>query len=143
MAGSEDLSRIERPDVSQTPTHFGGLSPSLIPPLDAAERERLLERASEARMRTMELIARSLELRADSDEMEPEAGRAMHDADHAALSASVTKYARLLRALGEPPERALVVIKTAFSEAVPRPDASHRAMLEQVVRWAVDAYFVA
>jgi hypothetical protein len=112
---------------------------------DPVERERLKERAAEARMRTMELISRYLELTAHSVQAIAAslAEREKHEADRAALGASVTRYALLLRALGEPPERTLVLIKSAFSEAAPQPDASHRAMLEQVVRWAVDAYYAA
>jgi hypothetical protein len=49
----------------------------------------------------------------------------------------------LLRALGEPPERTLVVVKTAFSEAAPRQDDNNRAVLEDIVKWVVDAYYAA
>jgi hypothetical protein len=59
------------------------------------------------------------------------------------LSESVIRYAILLRALGEPPERTLVVIKTAFSEAAPHQDDDNRAVLEDIVKWVVDAYYAA
>jgi hypothetical protein len=59
------------------------------------------------------------------------------------LSASIARYAVLLRALGEPPERALVLVKTAFSEAAPHQDDDSRAVLEDIVKWVVDAYYAA
>ena len=59
------------------------------------------------------------------------------------LRASVTAYVRHLRDDGVPPQRMLVLVKAAVREsAPPELDALEaRALLEDVVRWSVDAYY--
>jgi len=69
---------------------------------------------------------------------EPKATRERIRAD---LNASIACYARLLRALDKPPERMLVHIKVAFTEAAPHQDDDTRELLEDVVRWAIEAYY--
>jgi hypothetical protein len=61
------------------------------------------------------------------------------------LHASVAAYARRLKAEGQPPERMLVLVKSAVREAVPPElDAVEvRELVEDVVRWSVEAYFEA
>jgi hypothetical protein len=59
------------------------------------------------------------------------------------LRASVSAYARRLRAEGQPSERMLILVKTAVREAVP-PELDSvelRELLEDVVRWSVEAYY--
>ncbi|GLC25123.1 hypothetical protein rosag_16360 [Roseisolibacter agri] len=61
----------------------------------------------------------------------------------AQLRASVTAYARHLRADGEPPQRMLVLVKSAMREATP-PELDPydaRALMEDVVRWSIEAYY--
>jgi hypothetical protein len=61
----------------------------------------------------------------------------------AELRASVTAYARHLRTDGVPPERMLVLVKSAVREATPAElDAVEaRDLMEDVVRWSIDAYY--
>jgi hypothetical protein len=63
----------------------------------------------------------------------------------AELRASVTAYVRHLRDDGVPPERMLVLVKTAMRESTPSELDSQeaRTLLEDVVRWSVDAYYAA
>lgn len=59
------------------------------------------------------------------------------------LRDSVTSYAEVLRADEVLPERVIVLVKSAVVESDPLRDHDHRAVLEDVVRWAVDAYYAA
>jgi hypothetical protein len=61
----------------------------------------------------------------------------------AELRESVVAYVRDLRAQGVPSERMLVLVKVAVREATPPElDAYEaRALMEDVVRWSVDAYY--
>ena len=63
----------------------------------------------------------------------------------AELRDSVTAYVRHLRDDGVPPERMLVLVKSALRESTPLElDALEaRALMEDVVRWSVDAYYAA
>ncbi|HEX4684235.1 MAG TPA: hypothetical protein VH277_16070 [Gemmatimonadaceae bacterium] len=113
--------------------------------LSSIEREELRQRVTEARERTKELIGHYL---ASCARMNASLARhretiATREDSRAALSASVARYALLLRALGEPPERTLVLIKNAFSEAAPHQDDDNRAALEDIVKWIVTAYYAA
>lgn len=143
MPSSDEVFSTQGADASQRLSRLPRADGPLPPSADAAELARLKERAVEARMRTMELIARYLQiLERGTDAIATSHDGLMHgEADRSALAASVTRYALLLRSLGEPPERTLILIKSVFSEAAPHPDASHREALEQIVRWAVAAYY--
>ena len=107
--------------------------------------EELARRLAEARARTQKLIGDYVVscMRLNKELARRREMAMARDQVRSELSASVARYAVLLRAIGEPPERALVLIKTAFSEAAPRQDDDHRAMLEDVVKWVVDAYYAA
>jgi hypothetical protein len=59
------------------------------------------------------------------------------------LRDSVASYAHVLRAADTMPERVVVLVKSAVVESGPLRDHDHRAVLEDVVRWAVDAYYAA
>jgi hypothetical protein len=145
MSSFEDGSQIRPPEpLAGSPPLTAGAASSMGP-LSAADREQLRQRASEARMRTMELIARYVGLSARGTatlERARDSISRTHE-ERAALSASVARYAVLLRSLGEPPERTLILIKTAFSEAAPQQDPENREILESVVRWFVEAYYAA
>ena len=110
-----------------------------------ADGDELRRRLAEARGRTQELISHYVDCcsRLTTELTRQREIAAARAEIRSELSASVARYAILLRALGEPPERTLVVVKTAFSEAAPRQDDNNRAVLEDVVKWVVDAYYAA
>ncbi|HEY2376925.1 MAG TPA: hypothetical protein VGH98_13180 [Gemmatimonadaceae bacterium] len=113
--------------------------------LSARDREELRQRVGEARARTKELVDRYL---ASSARLTVALARyresaSVREETRAALRDTVAQYAHLLRALGEPPERTLVLIKTAFGEAALHQSDESRAALDEVVKWIVDAYFAA
>ena len=59
------------------------------------------------------------------------------------LRSAVTTYVRNLRDAGTPPERVLVSVKGVVRESFCRElsAAGARALLEDVVRWSIDAYY--
>jgi hypothetical protein len=59
------------------------------------------------------------------------------------LRDSVRMYAIELRRDDVLPERVIVLIKSAIGESDPVRDHNHRAVVDDVVRWAVDAYYAA
>jgi hypothetical protein len=122
MPSSDDVLRTQPAEASQRLSGLAGADGPLPTPVDAAEVARLKERAIEARMRTMELIARYLHIfeRGTEAIAASREGLIQSEADRSALAASITRYALLLRALGEPPERTLILVKTAFNEAAPQ-----------------------
>jgi hypothetical protein len=91
----------------------------------AAERYVELRRRTEATLeKTRELLTEAAELRET-------------------LRHSVTAYVAVLRRTDVPPERAIVMVKTVIVESDPCPDKHHRHVVEEAVRWAVDAYYAA
>jgi hypothetical protein len=61
----------------------------------------------------------------------------------ASLRDSVAAYVSMLRRTDVPPERAIVMVKSAVVESDSYPDKHHRFVVEEAVRWAVDAYYAA
>jgi hypothetical protein len=59
------------------------------------------------------------------------------------LRDSVAAYVSVLRRTEVPPERAIVLVKSAVVESDSYPDKHHRQAVEEAVRWAVDAYYAA
>jgi len=55
----------------------------------------------------------------------------------------VEGLARVLRESGEPPERALVLVKNAMEPLVAAAPEDREIVLQQVVRWFVDSYYAA
>ena len=56
----------------------------------------------------------------------------------------VASYVSILRLDGTPPERVIVQVKTAVDSCYQSLDAKRRRqVMEEVVRWAVDAYYAA
>src|SRR5262245_30790154 len=91
----------------------------------AAEQYVQLSSRSEAVLDdARELCARTAELRAS-------------------LCGSVAAYASILRRTDVPPERAIVMVKSAVVQSDSYPDKHHRHVIEEAVRWAVDAYYAA
>lgn len=98
------------------------------------------------------LVARSIELRAESRGLP---GRAAENAENAEailgeLRTSIEGLAKVLRELGEPPEQAVKHIKLIRDEAVtlvrsqcPTTTRDQLAVTKDLVRWAIDAYYAA
>lgn len=107
--------------------------------------EELRKRLAEARERTQALIGDYVAscMRMNTEVLRRRELAIVRDQIRSELSTSVGRYALLLRMLGEPPERTLVVIKNAFSEAAPHQDDDNRAVLEDIVKWVVHAYYAA
>jgi hypothetical protein len=114
----------------------GGLNAASAADGNAAQ---LRERVAGARLRFMELTSRYFAetTKESSDALQ------RREIDREALCASGARYALLLRSLGEPPERTLILIKTAFVEAAPIEGTENRETLEAVVKSIVMAYFAA
>jgi len=89
-----------------------------------AERYVQLRRNVHACLEAQELLAQATELRES-------------------LRDSVADYVSVLRRINVPPERAIVLVKTAVVESDLVPDKHHRQVIEEAVRWAVDAYYAA
>ncbi len=144
MSNFEDLSRegVARDELGPQSVRMAPPAKGIIGP---AELDDLREHVGEARVRTKELVALyvATSARANAALARHREATAAQEEARTALSSCVARYAALLRALGEPPERTLVLIKSAFNEAAPRQDDDHRAALEDVVKWIVEAYYAA
>ena len=142
MSSFDQLPEFKRDEASvDTPVPSGALEP----PASAEATAPLHERVDAARLRFMELTARYLALSNRSKEAMKRSRESLeqHQVDRDALCASGARYALLLRALGEPPERTLISIKTAFTEAAPVEGVENRETLEAVVKSIVMAYYAA
>jgi hypothetical protein len=88
-------------------------------------------------------LARSSSARLLADTVGPNGGdRGSEDIRtlRALVRASATAYARRLKADGLPPERMLVLVKTAAGHPG-EPGFGARELTSDVVRWSIDAYF--
>lgn len=109
------------------------------------ELQQLKAQAGATRERTKELVARYLAAQ-ESRMARIARGREVAvgcQVERDALNECVARYASLLRLLGEPPERTLVLIKGAFNEAAPVHDEVNRSTLDEVVAWIIAAYYAA
>ncbi len=103
------------------------------------------DRAAAARARASLLAERYVQLRRRAEVALNEAR------DFCAVTAelrdrlhdSVATYVSLLRRNDVPPERAIILVKSAMIESDSCPDKHHRHVIEEAVRWAVDAYYAA
>lgn len=132
-------SGADQPSVN-VPTDRGAFVPPGLADLSVAQ---LHERVAGARLRFMELTSRYLAWSNRAKEAMRRSREAMlqHEIDLDALCASGARYALLLRAVGEPPERTVILVKTAFAEAAPVEGAENRQTLEAVVKAVVMAYY--
>lgn len=64
-------------------------------------------------------------------------------ASDAGLREAVRRYATCLRDEGVPPERALVLVKSAVRDAVAPDTAAGVGIMLDAVRWAIDGYYAA
>ncbi|HTI63791.1 MAG TPA: hypothetical protein VL524_09765 [Gemmatimonadaceae bacterium] len=120
-------------------------------PLTPAQRDALRADARDTRERARAVAAESLRLRSNAKEQRMSAdSRVTVSKDlRDRLRAMVVKHARLTRALGEPPEQAILEVKTLASAAVDDVRASvetvdtreAQALRDDLVRWTIDAYF--
>ena len=69
--------------------------------------------------------------------------RALRTSSHELLRDHVVRYTGALRAQGEPPERALVLMKAVIEPVLQGAPQDRRAVMETVVRWCVEAYYAA
>ena len=120
-------------------------------PITSAQREALRADARETRERARAIAAESLRLRTSA-----KVQRSNADALVAAskdlrdrLRATAVKHAHLARALGEPPEHAIIEVKALASAAASEVSAGRRRvdhrdeqmLRDDLVRWTIDAYF--
>ena len=119
--------------------------------MTAAQRDALRSDARETRERARAVAAESLRLRgnAKTQRMTADALVITSKELRDQLRAMMVKHARLSRALGEPPEHAVIEVKSLASAAVDdaragrsKIDTRDAQMLQDdLVRWTIDAYF--
>ena len=51
------------------------------------------------------------------------------------------RYAALLKVIGLPPDRALVLVKDAVRDATPELPDEARTFRESIIHWFVDGYY--
>lgn len=104
-----------------------------------------LDRARAAIRASQERTEASRTLLAGSEALAGAPARMLQDSGalRAQLRASVTAYVRRLKAEGLPPERTIVLVKSAVRDGTPPElDAwEARELMEDVVRWSVEAYY--
>lgn len=105
----------------------------------------LRDRVAAARAQTQANAERYVQLRRTADATREEARELCAEAAELRerLRDSVTAYAVALRRTSVPPERVVVLVKSAVIESDSYPDKHNRHVLEEAVRWAVDAYYAA
>jgi hypothetical protein len=111
--------------------------------LTGDERTALRERAERARADAVGAAQRCVCLAAEVARL-----KSASDGRYAALSAArheleetTSRFARLLKLLDTPPERAVTLLKEAVTEHVPLHSPEGRAIMEDVVRWGVRAFY--
>lgn len=123
----------------------GDALPSRNPPtrMSPVERQATGQRAIDASAAASKAAARcaSLSLDAPRDTLVSDEAYAPLLVAREELEATVRGYARLLRVLGTPPERMLLLLKETVRERVPSHGVEARAIMEDVVRWGVKAYY--
>jgi len=105
----------------------------------------LRDRVAAARAQFRVNAEQYVQLRRKAEAMRKEAQELR---DHAtelrdSLRDSVATYVAVLRQIDMPPQRAIVLVKSAVLESDLFPDKHHRQVIEEAVRWAVDAYYAA
>ena len=117
--------------------------------VDEAPRDPslLMRRAIRAVAAAHAVVAKSYELisrpRSAADGGADTVGDADADSQRAMLRATVDDYIIHLRDAGKPPERALVHLKLVLNETPTHELAATERdrLLEEIVRWGIDAYF--
>ena len=106
---------------------------------------QMRDRLAAARAHTRVNAERYVQLRRTADATREEAQelRAQAAMLQETLRESVMVYAAALRRTSVPPERAVVLVKSALIESDSYLDKHNRYVVEEAVRWAVDAYYAA
>lgn len=106
---------------------------------------QLRDRVAAARAQACAIAERDVQIRRTVDETRREARELRAEAAElrASLRNSVTAYVAELRGADVPPERAVLLVKSAIVESDSYPDKHQREVVEEVVRWAVNAYYAA
>jgi hypothetical protein len=113
------------------------------------ERELSGTGTSQLRQRAAAAVQRSRALQAQCDHLMESAHRIaaewhmLRSASTTLLKNDVTDLARTLRANGETPERALILLKSAIEPALVELPDEREVILGDVVRWFVESYFAA
>jgi hypothetical protein len=113
------------------------------------ERRAILARCVATLARSMALVERArrqLEIAEELDQhFHARAQSGVDDRESAEVRQAVELYTRQLWAQGEPPQRALVMVKETAADAAKPYLLAHDAdeLLSDVVRWSIDAYFAA
>ena len=109
------------------------------------ERQALRERSEQARAAAAEAITNltALFLRSRSQLDAMSRHREVIDATRAMLRESVERYAVLLRTLDTPPERVIRLVKETVAEQISHPELHDETgpIMENVVRWCIEAYY--
>lgn len=115
-----------------------------IPPLPPEELAALRRRAREAREAAAAAAARYQALRERYDLQVRLRAERQNDerAARAQLRESIVSYVAILRRDNTPPERMLTLVKSAVGDAATDP-LLRRQLLDEIVRWAVEAYYAA
>jgi hypothetical protein len=149
VAASQIRDAAARPASSTTAERPRALSMFAEPALDEsvafgslADLRRAMARAAEARAASDALDARrSADGRGEHDD---ESSRASHEAEgwRALMRASLTAFVRRMRDDGLASERVLEIVRASALDARPRTLAhrSARALLEDALRWTLEAY---
>ena len=104
-------------------------------------RDRLAAAHAEARLAAEHYLRVRREVRATIGESHDLIVRARETRER--LRASIMSYVAELRRDQVSPERAIILVKHAVLESASLPDSEHRLVVEESVRWAVDAYYAA
>lgn len=119
---------------------------SANPPGDSEQQRHLLDRLTAAVLQAKAATERYVQIGRECARTVDEA-RELRAAAHEVrdeLRSVVTAYVAVLRTNGDPPERVVRLVKDAVDESsLMLPLDEHQALREEVVRWAVDAYYAA
>ena len=98
-----------------------------------------------ARAQTRANAERYVHVRREAEEtiQEARALRAQAAAMRESLRDSVAAYLSALRRMDVSLDNAIVLVKSAVVESDPYPDKHHRSVVEEALRWAVDASYAA
>ena len=109
------------------------------------EFSQLRDRVSAARAQACAIAERYVQVRREVETTRREARELRAEAAELRerFRDSVKAYAATLRGADVPPECAIGLVKSAVIESDWYPDKHQRQVVEEAVRWAVDAYYAA
>ena len=115
-------------------------------PRDPDQQRVLIQRLASAALRAKAATERYVQIRRECDRTVAEARelRAAAQDLRKGLRSVVTAYVSVLRTNGDPPDRVVRLVKDAVEESnLALPLGEQRALREEVVRWAIEAYYAA